>query len=267
MLDRITDHCWVRTSRFCLTNSVVVVGAAGSLLVDPGVHRDELDALAVELHELGAPPVLAFSTHPHWDHLLWSPSLGPAQRLTSPRAARHGDENLADAREKAGRLTVGNDLTLLGLVEPLAVELDALLWDGPTVELVHHDGHAPGHVALFLPEEGVLLAGDMLSDVEVPLLDLKSGSPEPLADYTEGLARIEAATAGGTSVLVPGHGGVATGTAVADRFDADHAYLAALAGAAPVRDTRLDPSATYGPEWLIPEHEAQRAWCFTRHRG
>ena len=34
-----------------------------------------------------------------------------------------------------------------------------------------HDGHAPGHGAVFLPESGVLIAGDMCSDVEIPLLD------------------------------------------------------------------------------------------------
>ena len=41
--------------------------------------------------------------------------------------------------------------------------------DGFEVELIFHDGHAPGHTALWLPRQRVLIAGDMLSDVELPL--------------------------------------------------------------------------------------------------
>lgn len=102
----------------------------------------------------------------------------------------------------------------------------------------------------------------MLSDVEVPLLDLKSGTVDPLADYQNGLAQLEQVLARGCRGLVPGHGAVATGAdAVRSRFAEDRSYLQALIGPLPVRDRRLDPRATYGPEWLIPEHDAQREWC------
>nr|WP_284287093.1 helicase-related protein [Angustibacter aerolatus] len=42
---------------------------------------------------------------------------------------------------------------------------DVVPWCEP-VELVVHDGHAPGHAAVWSPERRVLLAGDLLSDVE-----------------------------------------------------------------------------------------------------
>ena len=38
-------------------------------------------------------------------------------------------------------------------------------------EIVEHQAHAIGHAALLLADRGVLLAGDMLSDVLIPLLD------------------------------------------------------------------------------------------------
>lgn len=41
--------------------------------------------------------------------------------------------------------------------------------DEPIELDIVHDGHAPGHTAVLLPERGVLLAGDMLSDIELPL--------------------------------------------------------------------------------------------------
>src|SRR3546814_17542807 len=43
---------------------------------------------------------------------------------------------------------------------------DALPWEGPEAVLVTHDAHASGHSALHLPELGVLVAGDMGSDIE-----------------------------------------------------------------------------------------------------
>jgi hypothetical protein len=38
---------------------------------------------------------------------------------------------------------------------------------------------------VFIPRAGVLLAGDMLSDIEVPLLDLLAA--DPIGDYRAGL--------------------------------------------------------------------------------
>src|SRR5689334_23053263 len=61
-------------------NAVVVQGQAGVLLVDPGILGYEVVALAHDLRELGQPVVAGFSTHPHWDHLLWHARLGAAPR-------------------------------------------------------------------------------------------------------------------------------------------------------------------------------------------
>jgi glyoxylase-like metal-dependent hydrolase (beta-lactamase superfamily II) len=38
-------------------------------------------------------------------------------------------------------------------------------WDGPQIRIIEHQAHAPGHAALLMEERGVLVAGDMLSDV------------------------------------------------------------------------------------------------------
>ena len=60
----------------------------GCLLIDPAVTVADLAALAGELAELGLRPTVAWSTHPHWDHVLWS-------RLNSgnapERRARRGE--------------------------------------------------------------------------------------------------------------------------------------------------------------------------------
>ncbi len=174
--------------------------------------------------------------------------------------------HLEDARAKAIRLAPGSEPGLIGQLTALPVGADTLEWAGPVVEVLEHHGHAPGHAALYLPGDGVLIAGDMLSDVEVPLLDLKSGAPDPLSDYEEGLTRLEHVQERGCRVVIPGHGAVATGEDVGTRFVQDWSYLHALGRTDPVHDPRLDPDATYGPDWLIPEHRAQRAWCLSHPR-
>jgi len=264
ILEQVSAHCWVRQSEFCRSNAVVVTGDDEVLVVDPGVTPAELTLLAQELTVLGLPPTMGFSTHPHWDHLLWVRALGNGPRWATRRAVEHARAHLPQVRAEVNRVAPGNDLELAGQLTALPAGAGRLEWAGPLVEVLEHDGHAPGHAALYLPGDGVLIAGDMLSDVEVPLLDLDSGAPDPLADYERGLARLEHAQLRGCRVLVPGHGAVATGEEVAARFNHDRSYLHALRRPDPVQDARLDPDATYGPDWLIAEHDAQHARCLGR---
>ena len=111
-----------------------------------------------------------------------------------------------------------------------------------------HDGHAPGHGAVFLPDSGVLIAGDMCSDMEIPLLD--TVADDPLGDYRTGLERL--ASAPGVRQVVPGHGHVGDAAEFRRRVTADFAYLDALGGK-PFSDPRLED----GAEWIRTTHEEQ----------
>jgi glyoxylase-like metal-dependent hydrolase (beta-lactamase superfamily II) len=79
-------------------------------------------------------------------------------------------------------------------------------------EIIEHQAHAVGHAAVLLADCGVLLAGDMLSDVLIPLLDARR--PDQVGAYETALARLGEA-ARRVDVLVPGHGTVAEGPEVA----------------------------------------------------
>jgi glyoxylase-like metal-dependent hydrolase (beta-lactamase superfamily II) len=101
--------------------------------------------------------------------------------------------------------------------------------------VLRHDAHAAGSTALLVVDAGVLLAGDLLSDVEIPLLDLDA--PDPVGTYVRALELLEATQA---RVVVPGHGGV--GRDLAGRVARDRAYLAALVdGRAPDDERLRDP--------------------------
>jgi glyoxylase-like metal-dependent hydrolase (beta-lactamase superfamily II) len=92
----------IHESKFLQSNTVVVRGRAGVLLIDPGVFGDEMACLADDLREVGQTVVAAFSTHPHWDHLLWHARLGVAPRFGTARGAAFARDWLSDARWKAG---------------------------------------------------------------------------------------------------------------------------------------------------------------------
>jgi hydroxyacylglutathione hydrolase len=166
-LTEVAPGVLVATSRYAVTTSTVVVGASGGcLLVDPAVTVADLAALAGELADLGLHPAVAWSTHPHWDHILWSAGLGDAPRYAAPAAVALLETERGAMLEQLGQSAPGHDLELVGRMRPLN-EL-VVPWDGPEARLIVHDGHAPGHGAVFLPDSGVLLAGDMCSDIEIP---------------------------------------------------------------------------------------------------
>jgi glyoxylase-like metal-dependent hydrolase (beta-lactamase superfamily II) len=139
---------------------------------------------------LGQPVVAGFSTHPHWDHLLWHAGLGAAPRYGTARCAATVRDRLSDAGAKARvaalippDIAEQVPLDLLGLITGLPAETARIPWDGPQVRIIEHQAHAPGHAALLIEERGVLVAGDMLSDVLIPLLDTSAlpGMPSSIA--------------------------------------------------------------------------------------
>jgi glyoxylase-like metal-dependent hydrolase (beta-lactamase superfamily II) len=263
VLKQVAEGVLVHESEFCQSNAVVVQGRAGGLLVDPGVLGDELAGLASDLRELAQPVVAGFSTHPHWDHLLWHASLGTAPRYGTARCAATVRDRLPDARAKArvAEVMIPPDiagqvpLDLLGDITGLPAGTAQVPWDGPRVRIIEHQAHAPGHAALLIEERGVLVAGDMLSDVLVPILDL-NGTADPVGDYLAALGLLEGA-AGDAGVLIPGHGSVGGAGQVQARIDRDRAYAQALRDARSPADPRVGPLAAPGWEWVGGVHERQ----------
>jgi glyoxylase-like metal-dependent hydrolase (beta-lactamase superfamily II) len=241
-LTQVADGVWIRQSGWVWTNSIVVRGETGLILVDPGIDGSELEQLADDVGRLGIPVVAGFSTHPHWDHLLWHPRFGDVPRYATAAGARRAGEARERGQAMAAESASGIPLELVALVTPLPAD------GGPVPgEIIEHRAHAVGHAAILLADRGVLLAGDMLSDVLIPLLD--SGQPDQVSAYEAALDRLGEA-AGQVDVVVPGHGAVAEGPEVAARLGADRAYIEALRrGEEPV-DARLDA------DWLSGPHQS-----------
>lgn len=260
MLTEIADGVLVRRSDFCMSNAIVVRETAGVLVVDPGVNGSDLIELADDVDGLGVPVSAGFATHPHWDHVLWHPGLGNAPRYATATAVAATRGDMPRMREATAEFAPGAPLALLGQVIPLPAGSGATAWDG-SIRVVEHQAHAPGHAAMLLADAGVLVAGDMLSDVEIPLLDTEA--VDQCATYLAALELLQQLTKDRADVLVPGHGTVARGAEIDARIAADRSYVEAIARGIEPHDPRIGPDARYGQDWLPQAH--QRNVEYARH--
>jgi glyoxylase-like metal-dependent hydrolase (beta-lactamase superfamily II) len=256
VLRQVAEGVLVHESEFCQSNAVVVEAHIGVLLIDAGVHDAEMACLAKDVFNLGQTVVAGFSTHPHWDHLLWHRSLGAPPRWGTAVCADTARDRLSHGIDSA-RLGIPDDvpLDLLGLIDGLPPEALEIPWEGPRVRILEHRAHAPGHAALLIDEARVLVAGDMLSDVLIPMLDL-SGTADPIEDYVGAQLLLEGVV-DDVDVVVPGHGSIAGGDQAHARIDQDRAYLQALREGREPSDPRIGPSAQEGWGWVRDVHAGQ----------
>jgi hydroxyacylglutathione hydrolase len=246
-LTEVAPGVLVATAVQYTTTSTVVTGAGGScLVVDPAVTVAEVNGLADELAGRQLRPVAGWATHAHWDHVLWCAGLGDVPRYSTQRGVEVAQRERAGLIEGVNAAAPGHDLELFGLLTIL--DGNRVPWDGPAAVVVEHDAHEIGHGAIFLPATGTLLAGDMLSDLEIPLLYL--GDPDPVGRYRAGLELL--ASLDVVRTVVPGHGHVGDAIEFRRRVDADRRYLDKLeSGVREADDERINS------DWLRSEHERQ----------
>lgn len=261
MLRQVAKGVAVHGSEFLQSNAVVVHGGHGALLIDPGITAEEMTCLVRDLREKGQPVVAGFSTHPHWDHLLWDPRFGSAPRYGTAHCAATVRERLSDAGAKARvaqmlppDIADEIPLDLLGLVTGLPAGTTQIPWDGPQVRILEHRGHAPGHAALWIEASGVLVAGDMLSDVLVPMVDVSAA--DPIEDYLAALRLLEDVV-DDVAVVIPGHGSVGDNGQARARIELDRAYVHALRDRHDPDDPRIGPSVNPDWEWVSDLHAGQ----------
>ena len=132
---------------------------------------------------------------------------------TAQRELREFDEEHYVERSRPLSLPGAQRLPVPGKVEVGDQEL----------ELQPADGHTEDGMAIWIPWARVLVCGDYLSPVEIPMLHAKGAARAYLAT----LARLEPLVEQADHV-VPGHGAPIDGTRAAAILREDRAYLEAL---------------------------------------
>jgi glyoxylase-like metal-dependent hydrolase (beta-lactamase superfamily II) len=111
----------------------------------------------------------------------------PAEMVRAVEAAQRGAEALAP--------TVAADVPLHGDGGPLP--------DAPGWRWVWTPGHTAGHVSLFRPADGLLIAGDAVLPRITPTLGVNRQRADPVGDYVAALDRLAALA---PATVFPGHG-------------------------------------------------------------
>jgi glyoxylase-like metal-dependent hydrolase (beta-lactamase superfamily II) len=195
------------------------------------VLPDELDVLPALLEQAGFPFSGLLATHADWDHLLGrlafpEAALGVAETTAARLSAEPGDA--------ARRLRAFDDELYLERPAPLSLgQVQALPVPGhldvgaQTIELHPTEGHVPDGMALWLGWARVLVAGDFLSPVEIPMISRGGSRSAYLATLERLRPLVEQA-----DHVVAGHGGPIDGVRALAILREDVAYLEGLPGAA-----------------------------------
>jgi glyoxylase-like metal-dependent hydrolase (beta-lactamase superfamily II) len=217
----------VVTSRMWQTNAIALRAGREAMLVDSPYFPDELEALPVVLGQAGFEVEALLATHADWDHVLGRlafPGLAlgvgeaTAERLraepgVAQRRLREADDRHYVARERPLALGTWQALPVPGHVALGTEEL----------ELHPAEGHTADGTAVLVPWAGVLVCGDYLSPVEIPMLS-PGGSVHA---YRATLARL-APLLERVSTVVPGHGAPQPRDAALGILHEDVEYLDAL---------------------------------------
>ena len=231
----------VATSRLWQTTCTAVRSGGECMLIDSPYFPDELELLPVLLRQSGFDPVGLLATHADWDHLLGRlafPELAlgvgstTGERLRAEPGAAQRELRDADAEHYVARsspLSLGSYQVL-----PLPGKLEL---GQAEIELHPTAGHTEDGTAFLARSAELLVCGDFLSDVEIPLV---GGS---IADYRATLARL-APLVEEVETVVPGHGSPHSRDVALRILDEDADYLDALERGAerpalpPGRDTK-----------------------------
>lgn len=210
------------------TCTAVRAGDEG-FVIDSPIYPEELRALPDVLQQAEFPVSGLLATHGDWDHLLGrlafeQASLGCAES-TAQRLAQEPGAAQRKLREFDARHYVERPRPLsLGAVQSLPVPGKLELGRSRELELYEAVGHTADGAAYRLAWLEVLVCGDYLSPVEIPMLS-QSGS---LADYRTTLGRLRELVDSARWV-VPGHGAPVDRRRALEILEQDDAYLAQLA--------------------------------------
>jgi glyoxylase-like metal-dependent hydrolase (beta-lactamase superfamily II) len=223
----VHPHALVLTSRLWQTTATAVRGGADAMLIDSPYLPDELELLPGVLGEAGFDVKALIATHADFDHLLGRLAF-PGLALgvghdTAERLRREPGAAQRELRDQDGELYVDRRIPLsLGQVQALPVPGRLELGD-QELELHPAPGHTVDGTAVLAPFCGMLVCGDYLSDVEIPMLS-PGGS---LEHYRASLACLGGLVERAETV-VPGHGSPHGRDRALELLDEDLGYLDSL---------------------------------------
>jgi glyoxylase-like metal-dependent hydrolase (beta-lactamase superfamily II) len=209
------------------TCTAVRAGDEG-FVIDSPIYPEELGALPDLLEQAGFPVSGLLATHGDWDHLLARLAFAQAALGCPESTARRLAAEPGSAQRKLRDFDAEHYVQRpgplsLGTVQSLPVPGKLELGEAQEIECYEAVGHTGDGAAYWLGWLGILVCGDYLSPVEIPMLS-DGGS---LEDYRATLERL-GELAARASWVIPGHGGPMAGERALEILEEDSSYLEQL---------------------------------------
>ena len=170
------------------------------IIVDPGCcSRKERETFDAFIEKNGLTPKMVVGTHGHVDHIC---GVQYVKKKYGILFALHSmDRPLLDMAPMLGR-EYGFEVDSVPEIDLDLADVQQLIFGDSCVEVIHTPGHAPGHVVIYLPEEGVLLSGDLIFKGSIGRTDLPGGSyPVIMESIIDKVIVLP-----GSTRVFPGHG-------------------------------------------------------------
>ncbi|MDQ1688038.1 MAG: hypothetical protein QOK42_1013 [Frankiaceae bacterium] len=206
----VADRVFVRRHRFFDSNTTLVVGDGGCLVIDTRTtHEQGLDLIDA-IRRITPHPWTVVNTHHHFDHVFGNSAFLPCDIWGHERCAEilrtEGEAmrlRMVGNATAAGRPDITEQLERLVVAPPNRTMNEYVeLQVGERAVQLHHlgRGHTDNDVVVVVPDCRVLHAGDLVEEGAPPSFN----DSYPL-DWVDAMSRVAALSDG---VVVPGHGAV-----------------------------------------------------------
>lgn len=206
-VERLAEGVYAFVGDKGATNSAFVVSAEGVVVIDTQGPKGLALSLKEKIKEITDKPVIyVINTHYHGDHTFGNQYFTEAKAIIAhDNTLKALVENDASHRERFKKFFGAESLKEFVLTPPTLTFTDrmTLRAGDKTIELVYVGGpaHTQGDIYVCLQDEKVVIAGDLLYNGRLPLLN--DGDSSGALKALDGLLNT------GATIFLPGHGPVA----------------------------------------------------------
>jgi glyoxylase-like metal-dependent hydrolase (beta-lactamase superfamily II) len=205
-------------------------------VIDSPILPDELDALPTLLEQSRFPVSGLLATHGDWDHLLGKLAFPEHALGVGEQTAKRLRDSIGEPQRRLREFDADwyvDGRKPLGLADFQALPTPGRISIGSAttneLEVYPADGHTGDGVAFWVPWASVLICGDYLSPVEIPMISTRSGGT--LEAYRETLFRLSPLV-NRAATVIPGHGAPLAAQRALEILAEDLAYLNDLSAGA-----------------------------------
>lgn len=221
-LSVINENIAVFQSEIFVMNSVLIHCGGKGIFIDPGILPEEIKKIDDYLSGNKIEIQDVILTHSHWDHIIAADHFFPAEIIahqnfeyeTSGIKWEHLKKQISDF----SKLHEINELEFnIPKPDQLVNREYNLKLNNISLNLTFTPGHASDHISIIIPEQEVLIAGDLLSDREIPYVNYS------LKEY---IGTLEKLSSFDFEMIIPGHGNSTQNKEeVFERLNRDREYL------------------------------------------